>query len=329
MGSLEMILVVYYFSGFGALLLGLYYLWKKRLFKKAIEINKQLPRQAYIYALVSGSAGVLCHGFFIISLTMANKGGVSLLYESWPVIAVVATPFLMRKTWKEVSLTEFVISLIALIGVAMIILSDESINLKEGEAKLLGGGMDIVSLGGYILAFAGGYMCAVLVVTKGVFSEYFLGLKNNVAAVFMSEIYSRTISMVLMTVVFMVVGDKFDFATVDWGAAFYIGFVVFVVGGALYTFSLMETDRPTIHILYYFVPVLAVVWLWGAGEATINMWLFIGGGIITLCNIYLVYAGRKAKFSEPLYSTPPVMGSATPVVDGKVSGKPSRDRTAR
>lgn len=329
MGSLEMILIVYFFSGFGALLLGGHYLWKSNLLKQALETHKILTPKAYGVIILSGIAGVLCHGFFIISLTMANKGGVSLLYESWPVIAVVATPFLMRKQWKEVSLQEFIISLIALAGVALIILSDEQISFGENKDISSEDSFDMVSLGGYILAFAGGYMCAILVVTKGVFAEYFTDLEDTAAAVMISEIYSRLISMFLMLIVFLFVGNTFEFSTIHWGATFYIGFIVFVVGGALYTFSLMETDRPTIHILYYFVPVLAVLWLWIAGEATINKWLFIGGGIITACNIYLYFAGRKAELEEPLYKAPPVMGSDTPVVAGNVKGKPSTDRTAK
>ncbi len=329
MGSLEMILVVYFFSGFGALLLGGHYLWQNKLIEKVKDSHKNLTKQAYVSIIISGIAGVLCHGFFIVSLTMANKGGVSLLYESWPVIAVVATPFLMRKRWKEVNLQEFIISLVALAGVAIIILSDESIQITRNQNDLQNSGLNIVSLGGYILAFAGGYMCAILVVTKGVFAEYFSELDDNTGAVLISEIYSRLISMILMTVAFIFVGDQFDFSSIHWASTFYVGFIVFVVGGALYTYSLMISERPTIHILYYFVPVLAVVWLWLAEEATINTWLFVGGGIITLCNIYLAYAGRKAALEEPIYSVPPVLGSGIPVVDGKVIAKPNNDRTAK
>ena len=129
MTSLEMILIVYLFSGLGALLMGGFYLWQTGLLKQSLTIRSTLPKQSYISIIVSGIAGVLCHGFFIVSLSMAHKGGVSLLYESWPVIAVVATPFLMKKTWKEVSLKEFMISLVALVGVAIIILSDNDVDL--------------------------------------------------------------------------------------------------------------------------------------------------------------------------------------------------------
>lgn len=300
MTSMQMIMIVYAFSGFGAVLMGGFYLWRAGLIKKSIEIQKNLPLNAYITIAVSGVAGVLCHTFFIISLTMANKGGVSLLYESWPVIAVIATPFLIKRRWKEVSFKEFMISLVALVGVAIIILSDKDINFGMNTTSDLSTAMDYKSLGGYILAFAGGYMCAVLVVTKGAYAERFKDLNDSFGTTLISEIISRLISLVLMFIAFQFLNEHMDFQNIHWPATFFIGFIVFVVGGALYTYSLLNSDNPTVHILYYFVPVLAVVWLWLAHETEINTGLFIGGAIVTIANVYLFVAGRKAKFSSAL-----------------------------
>lgn len=297
MSSMEMILIVYFFSGFGALLMGGYYLKKNGTLDQAIKIQKSLKLNAYFIILVSGVAGVMCHTFFIISLTMANKGGVSVLYESWPIIAVIATPFLIQKTWKEVSLKEFIVSIIALIGVAIIILSDSNISFNQHD--LGDSTINYTSIGGYILAFAGGYMCAILVVTKGAYAENFKALKDDFGSTLISEIFSRVISMLLMIVAFQFFSDDLIFSNINWPATFYIGFVVFVVGGALYTYGLLNSNNPTVHILYYFVPILAVIWLWIAREAEINMGLFIGAAIVVACNVYLFYKGRAATISTP------------------------------
>ncbi len=300
MSSIQMIMVVYFFSGFGALIMGFLYLWYKKAIGRAIKIQKTLHLNDYLTILISGTAGVLCHTFFIVSLTMADKGGVSLLYESWPIIAVVATPFLIKKQWKEVSLKEFVISFIALIGVAIIIFSDKEINIGFNKTTLLTDSIDYQALGGYILAFAGGYMCAVLVVTKGVYAEKFSALGDSFGATMISEIFSRSISLIWMLIGFYFLKEQMDFETVNWASTFYIGFIVFVVGGALYTYGLLKSETPTIHIVYYLVPVLAVVWLWLARETEINAGLFIGGFIVLSCNAYLFHAGRKAEFSSAL-----------------------------
>ncbi len=296
MGSLEMIIIVYFFSGLGAILMGTYYLYKEKKLTKTITIQKEIDLNGYAVAFISGLSGVLCHSFFIVSLTLAHKGGVSVLYESWPVIAVIATPFLMRKRWKEVSFKEFLISVIALVGVAIIVLSDSDLKSNPDSIKKF----DMIVLGGYILAFAGGYMCAILVVTKARYSEYFNSLNDDIASTMVSEIVSRSISMLLMLIAFFVLKDDLDFSNIHWWSAFYIGFVVFVVGGALYTFGLLKATSPTIHIIYYFVPILAVIWLYFAGEATLNWGLAMGGIIIFICNIYLLLMSRKAKISEAI-----------------------------
>lgn len=293
MTSAELIFVVYFFSGFGAILMGGFYLWKNKTLKQAIQIQKSLPLNSYLTIIISGVAGILCHAFFIISLTMANKGGVSVLYESWPIIAVIATPFLIQKTWKEVSLKEFIASVIALIGVAIIILSDKNLSVDQGH--VLSSPLNYKAIGGYILAFAGGYMCAILVVTKGAYAENFKTLNDDFGSTLISEIFSRLISMILMIIAFQFLSQEIAFENINWPAAFYIGFVVFVVGGALYTYGLLNSNNPTIHIMYYFVPILAVIWLWIAREADINTGLFIGAAIVVACNVYLFYKGRDTK----------------------------------
>ena len=300
MSSVEMILIVYIIAGFGATALTLGYLAKNKLIKPALEIRKTLDRKAYIIIIASGIVGVLCHGFFIFALTLANKGGVSLLYESWPVLAIIATPFLMKKTWKEVSFKEFMVSIIALVGVGVIILSDEQVGFSFGKDNLLEDKMDLTTIGGYILAFAGAYMLALVVITKAAFSEYFEGLNDTLGATLIGEMLSRIICVIVILTLFIVFNIKVTESNIDWAACFFIGFIVFVLGGALYTYALLLSTSPTIHVLNYFVPVLAVIWLWFAGETVVNTGLFIGGGIVTLCNIYLIIVGRKAKFSEDL-----------------------------
>lgn len=300
MGSIEMILIVYIIAGFGATGLALLYLAQRKLLTKAIDIQRTLNSRAYATILASGVVGVLCHAFFIIALTLANKGGVALLYESWPILAVIATPFLMKKTWKEVSFIEFLVGIIALIGVAIIIFSDSNIGFPTKETKMLSETMDFTTIGGYILAFAGAYMLALVVITKGMYAEYFKDLNDTFGATIYTEMLSRIICVFVVLGIFLFMDIKIDESSIHWNSVLFVGFVVFVLGGALYTHALLSSQSPTIHIMNYFVPVLAVIWLWLAGEAEVNSGLFIGGTIVTLSNIYLVYAGRKAKLSKEL-----------------------------
>jgi drug/metabolite transporter (DMT)-like permease len=295
-----MILIVYLVAGIGATGLALLYLAQRKLLSKAIAIQKTLTKRAYVIILASGVVGVLCHAFFILALTLADKGGVSLLYESWPVLAVIATPFLMKKTWKEVSLTEFLVGIVALGGVAIIILSDPSVGFSLDRTRAPSEATDLSTLGGYTLAFAGAYMLALVVITKGMYAEYFTDLNDTFAATIYTEMLSRIICVFVVLGLFLFMDIRIDESSIHWSSVIFVGFIVFVLGGALYTHALLSSQSPTIHIINYFVPVLAVIWLWFAGETQVTAGLFIGGAIVTLANIYLVYAGRKAKLSNAL-----------------------------
>ena len=299
MEIIDIMLVIYTLSAIGSILTCGFYLYKEGLTKQCIKITKTLPSKAYITIIAGSVTVILCHGLFILSLTMVNKAGASLLYESWPIIAVIATPFFMKKKWKSVSLKEFLVSLCALAGVAIIVLSDKNINISFSQPTIIDN-FDYIHLLGYVVAFIGAYMCALAVVTKGMICEHYNEINDDICSSLISEVFTRILSMIIILITFFVIDNNFKIENIEWYSSFYVGFVVMVVGGTLYTYTLLKTESPTIHIMYYFVPVLAVIWLWIAGESEINAGLFIGGAIIVACNLYLFIAGRNAPLSEDL-----------------------------
>jgi drug/metabolite transporter (DMT)-like permease len=153
--------------------------------------------------------------------------------------------------------------------------------------------VDYTVLGGYILAFVGGYMCALNAVTQAAYSEYFQKLGDDFAATLMVQVAGRTCSAVIAAILVFFLRDKSEPFVIDWLSSFFIGFVVMIFGASLYAYSLLKSDRPTIHIMYYFVPLMAVIWLWIFGYTTLNSGIVIGGIIIVVCNIYLALANRK------------------------------------
>jgi drug/metabolite transporter (DMT)-like permease len=298
-GGLEMLLIVLVISSISSLLISVVYLTKKGILRQAIEIQNNLPSQAYVMAILAGVTGIFCHIFLFWALSLSHKGGVALLYDSWPIFALIATPFLMKKQWKQVSFKEFLISLIALFGVALIVLSDEKIDINLNSLSLQED-FDFKIIGGYILAFVGGYMVALVSVAQGAFAEYFKDLNNDFGATLISQIWSRTLSVILAIIVYIAFAEPHNDLTINWLPILFIGIGVLVFGSALFSYSLLKANTPTINIMYYFVPVLAVFWLWLAGESTINLGIIIGGTIIFLSNIYLFIAGRKAPLEQDL-----------------------------
>jgi len=299
MGSLELLLIVLVISSFGSFILATLYLWRRKKLKHALQIQNKLPLSAYIMALLSGVSGIFCHVFLFWALSLAHKGGVALLYDSWPIFALIAAPFLMKKQWKEVSLKEFIVSIVALSGVALVIFSDQTLDINFNNFSL-NANFDYKALGGYVLAFAGGYMVALVAVSQGALAEHFKELDDDFGTTLISQVWGRTISVILAMVLYFFMAEPNNDFTANWGAILFIGIGVLVFGGALYTYSLLKANTPTVSIMYYFVPVLAVFWLWLAGESEINSGLFIGGAIILACNVYLFIAGRKAPLEQDL-----------------------------
>lgn len=299
MGSIELTLIVLIVASIGSLVIATLYLGARRSLSNVVALHKKLTPHAFAIITISGVSGVLCHAFLYFALNLSHNGAVALLYDAWPIIAVVAAPFLMKKIWKNVGLKEFIAALIALTGVGFIAFADNDISI-DISSNMISTRIDYSAIGGLILAFAGGYMVAMVGVTQGVFAEYFKDLNDDLGATLIAQVWGRAISVVLGTILYIVFAEEQISTDIQWMPVLFIGIIVFVFGGASYTYALLKASTPTISVAYYFVPVLAVLWLWMAGMTEINIYLIIGGLIILCANIYLFVAGRKAKFSSDL-----------------------------
>ncbi len=298
MTGLELIFISTIVASLAISLVTVIYFVKNNNIQQVIQGHKSFSKSTWVAIFASGITHIVCNGFFFLALGMSHKAGVSLVYESWPIIAVVATPFFIRKKWKEVGLQEFIVSIIAMCGVVVVILSNEQIDLPFGQSRDLNKEINYVELLGYVVAFLGGYACALNAISKGYVAEVFRTAHHQTGAIIMSEFYSRVIALIIMLISLPLYYQYINWGNIEWLPSIYIGFVVLLLGGFFYTYSLINTDLPTIHILYYFVPLLAVLILWMMGESTVNTGIWLGGILIVVANIYLYFSGRSAKYSE-------------------------------
>jgi len=294
MSNWDIILFILLFSTLGSLIISIVSLIITKKTKDFIHIQKNMPLNGYITMLISGISGFTIHVFFIWALDTANKGGVALLLEAWPAIAIIITPYLMKKKWKPLTLKEFGVSMIALLGVAVIVFSDKDVSLNFFDQSL-DSDFDYKVLIGYIMAFAGAYLAAFMIVLQAALSEYYQGLKNDFTACILNQTLSRGISFICALATYFIIGEQFNIENISWIPLLVIGFGIMSLGTTLHIYTLLKSNRVTVHILYYFVPVFAVIWLWLAGQTNINAGLIVGGTIITLSNIYLAYLAHDKK----------------------------------
>lgn len=296
MSGLSLVVVSTFFAAIGSAILLVFYFPSKNKLKALIDHQKSLSRSSYLHIFASAAAHVLCHGLFFTALSLSHKGGASLIYESWPIIALIATPLMIKKDWQAVGLHEFITALIAMVGVIIIVLSNDKIELPFGSSKDLNARVNYSVLLGYILAFVGGYACAMNIIYKAIVAQEYRPIASKMGVTLISEFYSRVVGLLLVVILYPFLSEYIDLSQISWGAAAFIGLVVMVLGGAIYTYSILNARSPTIHVMYYMVPVFAVLFLWMAGETTITTGLFIGGAIIISCNIYLYFAAKKQKY---------------------------------
>ena len=259
--------------------------------KYTIKKCLSLPSKAYFAIFISGLTGFVSHAAFIWALTLSHKGGVALIYDTWPIIAVIASPLIMQKSWGAVSFKEFAIASLAILGMGFVIFSDNNINFN-----LLANGLDnsfqLEIIGGYILAFIGAYLTAIMVAYQGAVAEYMDFCKNQFSASLLNQLFARGVGFILSIPCYFIFADLSEPIHIEWLPVIFIGTVIMVLGTTMYIYCVLKSTKPTIHVMFYFVPFFAVIWLWLAGETTVNYGLAVGGAIILLSNIYLALVSR-------------------------------------
>jgi len=305
MNYMEIIFYVYLWAAIGSTIICFVYLALSKRLRQTWEIQRSLPFKAYGPAFLSGLFAGGSHALFIISLTMTDKAAASLLFEAWPVIALVATPLLMKKKWKKVSFKEFCLGGFALLGVVIVILSDEKLfSNVQGGASDLSQMLDIKQLGGYILAFLGGYLTALFVLLRGVYAQNFSALNNGIASSLISEFVSRVLGFFFFFIVYFIFQDMIGLENFQNDVfslpLIFIGGGIFVIGGMLFTYSILNANSPTIHIICYLIPIFAVIWLCLMGKSTLGIGLIIGSVIVVGSNIALYFSQKSADFDEDL-----------------------------
>ena len=75
MGSMEFILIIYVIAAIAATLLGIGYLWYKKLFNKAFNIQMGLERRAYTLIIASGFVGCALSWIFYYFANLGKQSG--------------------------------------------------------------------------------------------------------------------------------------------------------------------------------------------------------------------------------------------------------------
>lgn len=295
-------LVIQAVAFLSASLIVLISLASQKKFKVCIETHKNLDSNAWLNILVAGACSAFLNLFFILALDMAHKGGVSVIVEGWPILAVFMTPFMVNKVWDPIDKKDISFGIIALAGVCLIVFSDQSLYAESTTAHKSLFGMDTTTFFGYVFALLASYMTAIHSLTKANYSLAVQNIKNSMTEVMLSEMFSRGIGTFIMLAVVFILGKQDNWSDAVFTTGFLIGFFVILVAGSSYTYAIMKARSPNVHIFYYMIPVLAVVWLYIAGLTEITPLLISGGLLVVLSNVIIFAKNRKKTESVTEFS---------------------------
>ncbi len=255
----------------------------------------ELPTGVLWLAGISGTSANMGNILFVIALGMMSKGGAAIIMESWPIIALFLAPLVIQKTWRKVGILDYLFGLLALCGIVFISLPEASLTAGEFIASpmsLFNGG-DFLTYAGIILVFMGSFCFALSGVYRTEFAnklpesfkKSYGGEKYQFTDMVVSEAITKFFYLPIIVVAFFTMELNGTISTPEgFMAAFLVGLIIALVN-TLYSYALFKTANPSIQILWYIAPVLAVIWLSLFGLSEINLEIFLGAMLVIIANI--------------------------------------------
>ncbi|RUR30842.1 DMT family transporter [Vreelandella andesensis] len=261
-------------------------------------------RIALRQAVASGAVNYLSHAFLFVSFAYISKPSATVVFESWPVLAVFFLVALARnfpntaekKRREPIGARVYFLSLVAFLGLIVIMAGDlQAMSSTAGFAEIINSRDAQIGL--------------VLAILSAVFMSYSVALGRN-TRVFVEHRYgncegkgaelNRALIASAATKVFGALGFLLTIPFVpgilpsmaamgaeSWGWVVLNGVIIVTIGSLTYREALARTNRVELAILWYTTPVFALMWLWLIGGESLTSAVGVGALLIVSSNALL------------------------------------------
>ncbi len=263
---------------------------KKRTAKQTADFAEIffVGSKTWFYVFATGAAAAVAHSCFMLALLKTSKIGATIIYETWPILAIWITPFLVAKAWEKVRRSDYIFGLLALVGVAFIIAAENREALLQFDLKAAFEA-DPQRMQGYLLAFIGSLGIAVSTVMRAGVSQHFTQKYdgNVLLSAGISSGLTRMAALPFFVLIFLFFQSHglAGFVLNDILLAVLVGIVVYTFGSLAYTYSFLNSKSPNIQVMYYIAPVLSIIWLQLSGFSQINDFIVIGTVFVLTANL--------------------------------------------
>lgn len=271
-------------------------IYGKNIFNKKYGHLKKPPRlfalspQIWRTVALTGISSAVNHICFIFALMLTSKIGATMIYETWPIIALWLAPLLMPKGENNARLADYVFGLLAVLGGAFVV---ASIN-PDSQALLTGDfwqNLDTQKTFGYALAVLGSIGVAVSTVLRRRVTGYLRSIHddNLLLASCLSTGITRFAALPVFILGFLLLQRPETAVTgitmEGISLALATGIGVHVLGSVFYVLSMLRNPDPLIPVPDFLAPILSVSLLAIFGFDHLTDLAVIGGLCIISANL--------------------------------------------
>lgn len=219
--------------------------------------------------------------------------------ESWPLIAmIIARALMTQKNWEPFKPLDFILMLIAIVGMVLITASEANITLETflNNPLYFFSQQDFDGIIGIVLAVLSAVCFAWAGVSRAYFASilpekmrvHFFSTTNSLSEanfVYMLTYLFGIPSAVLCYYLFDTSSVKISIASLPIITLLGLSLVLTSI---FYGYGLIVAKNTNVNLLWYIAPLLAVLWLVIIGYSTITPLLIIGGFLIIVANVILI-----------------------------------------
>lgn len=251
--------------------------------KAALPKVMSLPRMVKFEIIIGCLTILLSIACLLTAFFYMSKAGATIVYEVWPIVAMYATPLLIKKGWDKISARDMFFSVLAFGGVGFIYYPEI---VSEGGFFLEG--FNIRDLYIMLLPFLGGVFMAISSVLKARISHNLECEGNPLASVlFVKMLFSMVVAVLCVPFLLFWPDAPSQYTMMTILGMLFTGVMTWTFGDVAYTLAVLKANKSSIMVLWFLVPVLSVVWLWMAGESVITAYVVLGAIIIISSNLLM------------------------------------------
>lgn len=236
------------------------------------------------YLVLAAVLATLSYASLVTAFSQASNAAVTMLYELWPILFMFVLPIGFRSRFQNLTGLEVISSVIAVIGLAMIIFFPQTSDLFESTKKGQTNGLLLGFLSGILMAFAN------FAKSKAILSKDKSSLSLGDFALI--DFFNRSIAAIVALALSMAVEKPSIHAIFQIDSSLGFGLIE-GIGGLFYWIGLSSTSRSSSQLLLYLAPVIGFVWLYIFGLGELTGYILFGSMLIFAANVISHFKGDQ------------------------------------